>query len=42
MLKIKLYKDLLLLEVIVRIKLVIDDRFVEYKKLEHKDRRELY
>ena len=42
MLKAKLYKDLLLPEVAVWIKSVIDNRFVEYKKLEHKDRRESY
>ena len=42
MLKAKLYKDLSLPEVTVWIKLVINDRFVEYEKLEHKDRRELY
>ena len=42
MFKAKLYKNLSLLEVVVWIKSVIDNRFVEYKKLEHKDCKESY
>jgi len=40
--KARLYKDFALLEVINQIKLVINEKFKEYKRLEHKDRRESF
>ena len=40
--KARLHKDLALPEVVNRIKSVIDEKFEEYERLEHKDRRESF
>jgi hypothetical protein len=40
--KVRLYKDFMLLEVIKQIKLVIDEKFEEYKRLEYKDYKESF
>jgi hypothetical protein len=40
--KVRLYKDLILLEIVNWIKLVINEKFKEYKKLKYKDYRESF
>jgi len=40
--KVRLYKDLILLEVVNWIKSVINKKFEEYKRLEYKDYKESF